>query len=51
MITRFEMDDGDEYYVLTICSLDEVHRYNGLTVFFYSPSPWRKIVSLNKAAK
>ncbi|XP_026806113.1 uncharacterized protein LOC113549139 [Rhopalosiphum maidis] len=52
LITRFEMDDGDEYYVLTTCSLDEVHRYNGLTVFFYSPSPWREIVSLiNNAPK
>lgn len=47
LITKFEMDDGDEYYVLTTCLISNYggnhglneNQYYGQTIFLYSPSP------------
>ncbi|KAE9539352.1 hypothetical protein AGLY_004604 [Aphis glycines] len=47
LITKFEMDDGDEYYVLTTCLISDCggnrclneNQYYGQTIFLYSPSP------------
>lgn len=47
LITKFEMDDGDEYYVLTTCLISDCggnlclneNQYYGKTIFLYSPSP------------
>jgi len=46
MVTKFEMDDGDEYYVITICynSCSNENRYIGKTIFIYSPSSLHETV-------
>eukprot|EP00102_Acyrthosiphon_pisum_P007005 XP_003241169.1 PREDICTED: uncharacterized protein LOC100570974 isoform X2 [Acyrthosiphon pisum] len=46
MISKFEMDDGDEYYVITICynSWSNENRYIGKTIYVYSPSPLHETV-------
>lgn len=46
LITKFEMDDGDSYYIITICfdSFSNGNHYNGKTIFIYSPSSLHKAV-------
>jgi len=52
LVTKFEMDDGDSYYIITICfnSLSNGNHYNGKTIFVYSPSSLHKVVRSLKQA-
>ncbi|XP_022178471.1 uncharacterized protein LOC111039317 [Myzus persicae] len=50
LITKFEMDDGDDYYVITICydRCRNGNQYIGKTIFIYSPSKPHETVRVLK---